>query len=131
MEVRVEKKLAMKKKWSKVSSQKRIDCFSPVTYRKGIVENKINNKYTHLTRKSLSLVPTIFHKTWQTEIPTCYSATPPADICLHCSSPSGLPTNCGAPFSTLPESLTSLTVHLRAHLPVLHSHENKRILMGT
>jgi hypothetical protein len=33
----------------------------------------------------------------------------------HCSSPSGLPTNCGAPFSTLLESLTSFTVHLRAH----------------
>jgi hypothetical protein len=26
MEVRVEKKMAMKKKWSKVSSQKRFDC---------------------------------------------------------------------------------------------------------
>jgi hypothetical protein len=33
----------------------------------------------------------------------------------HCSSPSALPRNCDAPFSTLPERLTSLTV--RAHLP--------------
>jgi hypothetical protein len=60
------------------------------------------------------------------------SALPhPADVCLPCGSPSGLPTNCGTPFSTLPESLTSLTVHLPAHLPILHSHGNKRILMGT
>jgi len=49
----------------------------------------------------------------------------------HCSSPSGLPTNCGALFSTLPESLRSLTDHLPAQLPILHSHENKTILMGT
>jgi hypothetical protein len=54
-----------------------------------------------------------------------------ADVCLPCGSPSGLPTNCGTPFSTLPESLTSLTVHLRAHLPILHTHGNKRIMMGT
>ncbi len=31
------------------------------------------------------------------------------------SSLSGLPTNCGAPFSTLADSLTSFIVHLRAH----------------
>jgi hypothetical protein len=40
----------------------------------------------------------------------------PADVCLPCGSPSGLPTNCGTPFSTLPESLTSLAVHLSANL---------------
>jgi hypothetical protein len=87
------------------------------------------------------------------------SALPhPADVGLPCGSPSGLPTNCGTPFSTLPESLTSLAVHLGAHLcsPCLSSiaigtkgfwweldgnkwnlmgivwglDENKRILMG-
>ncbi len=40
----------------------------------------------------------------------------------HCSSLSGLPTNCGAPFSTLPESLTSFTIRLRAHPSAFHSH---------
>ncbi len=34
----------------------------------------------------------------------------------HCSSPSGLPTNCDAPFSILFESLVSLSVHVRAYL---------------
>ncbi len=43
------------------------------------------------------------------------SARPhPVDVCV--------PTNCGAPFSTLPESLMSFTVHRRAHLPAFHSH---------
>ncbi len=66
----------------------------------------------------------------------------PADVRLPCGSHSGLPTNCGTPFSTLPESLTSLTVHLRAHLcspaypPLLKGTRRIRwelsgILMGT
>ncbi len=44
------------------------------------------------------------------------SALPhPADVCLPLWLPFRPPTNCGAPFPTLPESLTSLTIHLRAH----------------
>ncbi len=39
-----------------------------------------------------------------------------------CSSLSGLPTNCSAPFSILPESLTTFTVHLRVHPSAFHSH---------
>jgi hypothetical protein len=61
------------------------------------------------------------------------SALPhPADFCPTLC----LPTNCGAPFSTLPESLTILTFHLRAHLCsptkgiLWELDENKRILMG-
>jgi hypothetical protein len=49
------------------------------------------------------------------KIPTVCSATPGRRLPCHCSSPSGLPTNCGAPFSTLLESLTNFTVHLSAH----------------
>jgi len=71
------------------------------------------------------------HRTWQAENPDFLLCRTRQTSACHCSAPSGLPTNCDAPFSTLPESLTRLTVHLRAHLPTLHSHGNKRILMGT
>jgi hypothetical protein len=46
----------------------------------------------------------IFHKTWQAENPNFL-------VCLPLWLPF-LPTNCGVPFTTLPESLTSLTTHL-------------------
>ncbi len=60
--------------------------------------------------------PAIGHKTWQAENPdVLLGRTRPTSACV-CSSPSGLPTNCGAPFSTLPESLTSFSV-----LTCLHS----------
>jgi hypothetical protein len=58
--------------------------------------------------------PVIGHKTWQAENPDVLLGRTRPTSASHCSSPSGLPTNCGAPFSTLPESLTSFTVHLRA-----------------
>ncbi len=61
-------------------------------------------------------LPAIFHKTWQTENPAFLLSSTRRTSACHCRSPSGLPTNCGIPFSTLPESLTSLTVHLRAHV---------------
>jgi hypothetical protein len=61
-------------------------------------------------------LPAIFHKTWQAENPEFVLCHTWQTFACHCGSPSGLPTNCGAPFSTLPESRTSLTVHLRAHL---------------
>ncbi len=68
-------------------------------------------------------LPTISHKTWQAEHPDVVLGRTRRTSACHCSSPSGLPTNCGgAPFSTLPGSLTSFTVHLRAHLPAFHSH---------
>ncbi len=60
-------------------------------------------------------LPAISHKTWQAENPDVLLGRTRQTSACHCSSPSGLPTNCGAPFSTLPESLTSFTVHLRAH----------------
>ncbi len=41
---------------------------------------------------------------------------------MPCENQIGLPTNCGASFTTLPESLTSFTVHLRAHPSAFHSH---------
>ncbi len=57
--------------------------------------------------------PAIGLKTWQAEHPDDrLGRTRPTSAC-HCSSPSGLPTSCGAPFSTLPES-TSFIVQLRA-----------------
>jgi hypothetical protein len=66
-------------------------------------------------------LPTISHKTWQAEHPDVLLGRTRRTSACHCSSPSGLPTNCGAPFSALPESLTSFTVHLRAHLPAFQS----------
>jgi hypothetical protein len=57
--------------------------------------------------------PAIGHKTWQAENPDDrFGRTRPTSAC-HCSSPCRLPTNCGAPFSTLPDS-TSFIVQLRA-----------------
>ncbi len=91
----------------------------------------------HMKEEARQTVPreaaplAIFHKTWQAENPDFLLCCTRQTSACHCSSPSGLPTNCDASFSTLPESLTSLTVHLRAHLPSLHSHGNKRIWMGT
>jgi len=66
--------------------------------------------------------PAINHKTWQAENPDVLLGRTRYTYACHGSSPSGLSTNCGVPFSTLPESLTSFTVHLRAHLPAFHSH---------
>jgi hypothetical protein len=102
-------------------------------------------------------LPAILHKTWQAENPDFPLCRIRQTSACHCGSPSGLPTNCGAPFSTLPKSLT---VHLSARSPVLtclypiaweqndfdgnlmgtrgilmgivqELDENKRILMGT
>jgi len=67
------------------------------------------------------VLPAIFQRTWQAENPEfLLCRTRPTSAC-HCCSPSGLPANFGA----LP------TVQLRAHLPILDSHGNKMILMGT
>jgi len=80
-------------------------------------------------------LPAIFHKTWQAEKPDFLLFRTWQTSACHYGSPSGLPTNCDTPFSTLPKSLTSLTVQLPAHLcsglPILNSHGNKRILLGT
>jgi hypothetical protein len=78
-------------------------------------------------------LPTIFHKTWQAENPDFLFCRIRQTSACHCGSPSGLPTNCGAPFSTLPESLA---VHLSARSPVLTclsfiAMGTKRFLMGT
>jgi hypothetical protein len=62
-------------------------------------------------------LPAISHITWQAENPDVLLGRTRQTSACHYSSPSGLPTNCGAPFSTLPESLTSFIFHLRAHLP--------------
>jgi hypothetical protein len=56
--------------------------------------------------------PAIANKTWQAEnLDDRLGRTRPTSAC-YCSSPSGQPTNCGVPFSTLPES-TSFIVQLR------------------
>jgi hypothetical protein len=49
-------------------------------------------------------LPEIFNKTWQAENPDYVLCRTRQTSACHGSSPSGLPTNCGAPFSTLPES---------------------------
>jgi hypothetical protein len=52
-------------------------------------------------------LPAIFHKTWQAEnLAFLLGRTRQMSAC-HWNSPSGLPRNCGAPFCTLPESLTN------------------------
>jgi hypothetical protein len=67
-------------------------------------------------------LPTISHKTWQAENPDVLLGHIQQMSGCHCSFPSDLPTNCGAPFGTLPESLTSFTVHLPAHPCAFHIH---------
>jgi hypothetical protein len=81
-------------------------------------------------------LPTIFHKTWQAENP---------DFLLSCTA-GGCPPATVPPLPACPQTVVlclalcpslsgvspmSLNDDLRAHLPILHSHENKRILMGT
>jgi hypothetical protein len=49
------------------------------------------------------------HRTWQAENPDFLLCRTRRTSARHCSAPSGLPTNCDAPFSTLPESLTRVS----------------------
>ncbi len=72
--------------------------------------------------RARSRSPAISHKTWQAENPDVLLGRTRYTSACHCSSPSGLTTNCGVPFITLPESLTSFTVYLRAHMPAFQSH---------
>jgi hypothetical protein len=54
-------------------------------------------------------LPMIFQKSWQGRKNRLSALPHPGQTsACHCSSPSGLLTNCGAPFSTLSESLTSV-----------------------
>jgi len=76
-------------------------------------------------------LPEIFHKTWQAENPDFLLCRTRQTSACHCSSPSGLPTNCGAPLSTLPVSHRFIFVLTCAHLPILHRNGNKRFLLGT